>query len=147
MNFITIRTFQNYFPAHILLTRLRSSGLECYLNDEFTVAVDPFLSNALGGIKLVVKKEHEKEARAQLRQFDEEYMKSAVCPRCGNHSIELVPKNTTSNRATAILTWLFGNYAISAENVYQCSTCKYESAALPETFNDDSLFYQIEELN
>lgn len=147
MDLITIRTFQNYFSAHILLTRLRSSGLECYLKDEFTVTVDPFLSNALGGIKLVVKKEDEKEAWAMLQQFDEEYMKSAVCPKCGNNTIELVPKNTTSNMLTALLSWLFSNYAISAENVYQCSTCKYESATLPEAFNNDSLPLEIEELN
>ena len=147
MNLITIRTFQNYFSAHILLTRLRSSGLECYLKDEFTVTVDPFLSNALGGIKLVVKKENEREACDMLQQFDEEYMNNAVCPRCGNHTIGLVPKNTTSNRATAILSWLLGSYAISAENVYQCSSCKYESANLPETFPDDSLLYETEELN
>ncbi len=57
MDLITIRTFQNYFFAHILLTKLRSVGIECYLKDEFTVTTDPFLSNALGGIKLVVPKE------------------------------------------------------------------------------------------
>ncbi len=142
-----MRTFQNYFSAHILLTRLRSSGLECYLKDEFTVTVDPFLSNAIGGIKLVVKKDDEKLAWAMLQQFDEEYMKSAVCPKCGSNTIELVPKNTTSNMATAILSWLFSNYAISAENVYQCTSCKYESPTLPEAFHDNSLLYESEELN
>jgi len=139
MDLITIRTFQNYFSAHILLTRLRSMGIECYLKDEFTVTIDPVLSNAVGGIKLVVKKENEEEACKILQQLDEEFMKSAVCPRCGNHTIELVPKKTTANMVTAILSWLFGSYAVSAENVYQCSTCKYESATLPETFQHDSL--------
>lgn len=122
-------------------------GVECYLKDEFTVTVDPFLSNAVGGIKLVVKKENEPEAVKILQLFDEEYMKSAVCPKCGSHTIELVPKQTTANMAAAILSWLFGNYAVSAENVYQCSTCKFESATLPETFHDDSLVYETEDLN
>ena len=139
MNLITIRTFQNYFSAHILLTKLRSLGIECFLKDEFTVTIDPVLSNAVGGIKLVVKKENAEEACRILQQFDEEYMKSAVCPKCGSHTIDLVPKKTTANIATAILSWLFGSYAVSAENVYQCSTCKYESATLPETFQHDSL--------
>jgi len=139
MNLITIRTFQNYFSAHILLTKLRSLGIECFLKDEFTVTIDPVLSNAVGGIKLVVKKENAEEACRILQQFDEEYMKSAVCPKCGSHTIDLVPKKTTANIATAILSWLFGSYAVSAENVYQCSTCKYESATLPEAFQLDSL--------
>jgi hypothetical protein len=134
MDLITIRTFQNYFSAHILLTRLRSCGIECYLKDEFTVTVDPILSNAVGGIKLVVNRKNEEEVVEILRQLDEEFMKSAVCPKCGNHTIELVPKKTTSNMATAILSWLFGSYAVSAENVYQCSSCKYESETLPETY-------------
>ncbi len=139
MDLVTIRTFQNYFSAHILLTRLRSLGIECYLKDEFTVTIDPILSNAVGGIKLIVKKENEEEACEILRKFDLEFMKSAVCPKCGNHTIELVPKKTATNMATAILSWLFGSYAVSAENVYQCSSCKYESATLPETFRKELL--------
>jgi DNA-directed RNA polymerase subunit RPC12/RpoP len=135
MSLVTIRTFQNYFSAHILLTRLKDAGIECFLKDEFTVTVDPILSNAIGGIKLVVIKEQEEEANKLLNEFDEAYRQTAVCPRCGSKSIELVPKQTTANRATAILTWLFGSYAISAKNVYQCSSCKYESESLPEAFN------------
>ncbi len=147
MHLITIRTFQNYFSAHILLTKLRSSGVECYLKDEFTVTVDPFLSNAVGGIKLAVKTEIVQEALELLRQFDEDYMKTATCPKCGSHSIELVPKNSPSNMATAILSWFFGSYAVSAENVYQCAKCKYESASLPETYGNDSFLCETEELN
>lgn len=73
MDFVTIRTFQNYFTAHILLSRFRDSGIECFLKDEFLVTVDPILSNAVGGIKLVVKKEDEEEANLLLQQFDESY--------------------------------------------------------------------------
>lgn len=147
MEFVTIRTFQNYFTAHILLGRFRDSGIECFLKDEFTVTVDPILSNAVGGIKLIVKKEDEEEANLLLQQFDESYRQSAVCPKCGSKTIELVPKKTTANIATAILTWLFGSYAISVKNVYQCSSCGYESENLPETFHNDELEFEEENLN
>ncbi|MEO6844938.1 MAG: hypothetical protein ABI184_07175 [Ginsengibacter sp.] len=147
MNFVTIRSFQNNFSAHLMLTKLRSGGIVCFLKDEFTVTVDPILSNAVGGIKLIVKKEDEQEAIELLRIFDEAYMKSAVCPQCGNHTIELVPKKTTKNLVTVLLSWLFGSYAISPENVYQCSTCKYESETLPESLNNDLESYQEENLN
>ncbi len=146
MDLITIRTFQNYFSAQILLTKLRSAGIECYLKDEFMVTVAPFLSNGVGGIKLVVKRKDEQEVSVLLNQFDEEYRKSAVCPKCGNNTIELVPKKTTANTLTAILSWIFSNYALSAENVYQCSTCKYESRTLPEPFHN-SIICEEEELN
>ena len=148
MDLITIRTFQNYFTAHILLTRFRDAGIECFLKDEFTVTIDPVLSNAVGGIKLVVRKDNEEEANLLLQQFDEAYRQSAVCPKCGSQTIELVPEKTTVNMATAILTWLFGSYAISVKNIYRCSSCGYESETLPETFHDNDLIeYNEENLN
>lgn len=147
MDFFTIRTFQNNFSAHLVLTKLRSAGLTCFLKDEFTVTVDPILSNAIGGIKLVVKKDELEDAIELLRIIDEDYIKSAVCPKCGNHTIELVPKNTTKNRASVFLSWLLGSYAVSPENVYQCSSCKYESETLPESFNNDIEGYDEENLN
>jgi len=147
MDFVTIRTFQNYFTAHILLGRFRDSGIDCFLKDEFTVTVDPILSNAVGGIKLIVKKEDEEEANKLLNEFDEAYRQSAICPKCGSKTIQLVPKQTTANIATALLTWIFGSYAISVKNVYQCSSCKYESENLTENFDHDTQEYEEENLN
>lgn len=133
MELITLRAFDNYFQAHLLLTKLRDSGLECYLKDEYTVTIDPLLSNAIGGIKLVVKKKDAEEAYELLRIFDEEILQNTHCPKCGSNQILLVPKKTTENYVTAILSWLFSSYAVSAENVYQCSNCGYESKTLPES--------------
>jgi predicted RNA-binding Zn-ribbon protein involved in translation (DUF1610 family) len=132
MELVTIRTFNNYFSANILLTKLRDAGIQCYLKDEYTVTVDPLLTNAVGGIKLVINKEDSHEVSELLRLFDEEYRRNAVCPKCGSHDIALVPKHNASNMITAILSWLFGDYAISAENVYKCGSCGYESPTLPE---------------
>lgn len=146
MELITVRTFNNYFSAHILFTRLKSAGIECYLKDESTVTVGPYLSNAIGGIKLVIKKSDEEEVRFLLDQLDEDFRKSAVCPKCGSNNIELVAKKTTANLLTALLSWLFSNYAMSAENVYQCSSCKYESSELPEPFYNSPVVSE-EELN
>ena len=57
LHYNIVKTFDNYFNANIILTKLQAAGIECYLQDEFTVTIDPILSNAIGGIKLVVKKE------------------------------------------------------------------------------------------
>jgi hypothetical protein len=61
MELVTVRTFNNYFSANIMLSKLKDGGIRCYLKDEFTVTVDPILSNAVGGIKLVVNKDDESE--------------------------------------------------------------------------------------
>ena len=85
MELVTVRTFSNYISANLLLSKLRNGGIECYLKDENTVTMDPILTYAVGGIKLVVKKEDSEEVLKILQQFDEDYMQKAVCPKCGSH--------------------------------------------------------------
>ena len=89
--------------------------------------MDPLLTNAVGGIKLVINKKDSREVFELLQQFDEDYKRKAVCPKCGSHNIELVPKQTTANMIAAVLSWLFSSYAVSVENIYKCSSCGYES--------------------
>ena len=137
MEFVTVRTFSNYFSANILLSKLQDGGVQCFLKDEFTVTVDPILANAVGGIKLMVNKDDEAEVVDIIKHFDEEYRRTAVCPKCGSNDIELVPKRNSANMLAAILSWLFSSYAVSAENVYQCSVCGYESNVLPEPLMND----------
>ena len=139
MNIITLRSFDNYFLANITLTKLQDAGVECYLKDEHTVTIDPILSNAIGGIKLVVKEQHAEEAKKILQQFDEEYLQSVKCPQCGAAAITLVSKPGASNFITAIFTWLFSSYAIAPESVYQCGKCGYESKNMPNTINEGDL--------
>lgn len=147
MELVTVRTFSNYISANLLLSRLRNGGIECYLKDETTVTMDPILTYAVGGIKLVVKKEDAEEVIKILQQFDEDYMRKAVCPKCGSHKIELVPKRNTANMVTAILSWIFSSYAVSAENVYKCGNCGYESSTLPEPLNAETSSFEPENLN
>ena len=54
MDFIQIRSFDNYISAHIVMSMLQDDGINCHLKDEYTLTIDPFLSPALGGIKLMV---------------------------------------------------------------------------------------------
>ncbi|HAO47245.1 MAG TPA: hypothetical protein DCQ97_09980, partial [Chitinophagaceae bacterium] len=63
MDFVKVRTFDFSFQANITLTRLQDAGIDCYLKDENTVIMDPILTNAIGGIKLVVREDQEEEAK------------------------------------------------------------------------------------
>jgi ribosomal protein S27AE len=139
MNMITLRSFDNYFLANITLTKLQDAGVECYLKDENTVTIDPILSNAIGGIKLVIKEADAEDAKQLLQQFDEEYLKSVKCPKCSATEITLVTKPGASNYITAIFTWLFSSYAVAAESIYQCGKCGYESKTMPDTINEEDL--------
>jgi ribosomal protein S27AE len=139
MSLVTVKTFDNYFIANIILTKLHAEGVECYLKDEYTVTIDPVLSNAIGGIKLVVKKEDEATTVQLLKQYDDEYMKSATCPKCGSNSFVYITRAGATNYLTAIFTWIFSSYAVAPDNVYQCGKCGYESERLPETFTQEPI--------
>lgn len=132
MEMVTVRTFDNYFSANILLGRLQEAGINCFLQDEHTVTIDPLLTNAIGGIKLQVSRDELSKVQTLLEAFDKEYLKSVKCPRCGANNILLVPKQNPGNFITAILTWLFSSYALAPEQVYQCQQCGYESKNLPD---------------
>ena len=132
MKLVTVRTFENSFKANITLTKLEDAGIECFLKDDFTVTIDPILSNAVGGIKLQVKEEEAAEAFTILQRFDKEYMESVKCPKCGNATFTLINKPGPTNFITAILTWTFSSYAVAAEQVYHCSTCGYETKEMPQ---------------
>ena len=138
MELITIKTFDNYFSASIILTRLQHDGVECYLKDEHTVTIDPILTNAIGGIKLVVKKEDEQKALELLSVYQTEYMQNAICPKCGGKSFSYVTKKEPGNYLTALVTWIFSSYALALHYVYQCNNCGYECETLPDTAGNTS---------
>jgi hypothetical protein len=54
MSFTPIYTFTNYIDANLFLMHLQEDGINCWLKDEHTVTIDPIISNAIGGIKLMV---------------------------------------------------------------------------------------------
>jgi len=50
----TIAAFTKPDDAHLLRLRLEAAGIEVYIQDENIVQIDPFYSNALGGVKVQV---------------------------------------------------------------------------------------------
>jgi len=70
MKFVLLCSFDNYIPAHIALGRLKEEFINCYLQDEYSVTIDPFLSNAIGGIKLMVAETQLERAREILQNHD-----------------------------------------------------------------------------
>jgi hypothetical protein len=69
MQFIELCCFDNYIKAHIILNGLIDAGINCHLKDEYTVTIDPFLSPALGGIKIMVNNYQFGRAAALLKDM------------------------------------------------------------------------------
>ncbi len=66
MKYVLLLSFDNYIPAHIAMGRLKEDFINCYLQDEYSVTIDPFLSNAIGGIKLMVAETQAERAKEIL---------------------------------------------------------------------------------
>ncbi len=70
MEYVQVRAFDNYISAHIRMGMLQEAGINCYLKDELTVTVDPFLSPMLGGMKLMVESSQMQRALKLLKETD-----------------------------------------------------------------------------
>jgi Putative prokaryotic signal transducing protein len=68
MDFLLIKRYDNYVEAHIDKGVLEENNIECWLMDENTVTINPFLSNAIGGIKLMVAKVQAERAMQILNE-------------------------------------------------------------------------------
>jgi hypothetical protein len=71
MDFVQLRSFDNYILAHISLTMLQDAGINCHLQDEHIITLDPFLSPALGGMKLMVYPTQAERAVELLEKADQ----------------------------------------------------------------------------
>jgi hypothetical protein len=102
-NWITIISFTYPHEAHLAKAKLESEGIEVQIKDEYTVQMNNFYSNALGGVKIQVQKKNLNDANKIL--IDSGYYKeqnvinnkfitqidyyTAKLPLIGKYSIEL----------------------------------------------------------
>ena len=131
-NYLLLRTSDNYLYINILLARLQEEGFDCHLRDENTVTIDPLLSPAIGGIKLMVKEEDYERANAALDRIDSEYAATVECPSCGKTALQLLKKTTTSKGFFgALWSQLTMGSTHSEEKFYRCSYCGYKTTEIP----------------
>lgn len=127
MEFIPIFSYDNYLFAHIAMGRLEEEGINCWLRDEHTITINPILSNAVGGIKLMVATPQAERAASILRTLDNESKALHPCPNCNSLNIELVTTpRKLSNWASVLLGFFFINYAMPVDKVYHCFHCGHE---------------------
>ena len=127
MDFVLVQVYDNYVSAHIAKGRLEEEGMRCWLKDENTVTIDPILTIAVGGIKLMVEKSRSEEALGILRTIDNEYKKTHPCPKCNSLNIELVSTpRKIANWASFIAFGFFASYAPKVDMVYHCFDCGHE---------------------
>jgi hypothetical protein len=125
MNFVQVRSFDNYINANLQLSMLQDEGIQCYLKDEYTITIDPLLSPAIGGMKLMVYESQWQRAMELIEAADKKYLHTFSCPRCGKHSLELVTEiKKPSGLWQKIMFLLVNGQAEEVKRYYQCTSCQ-----------------------
>ena len=88
--YVTIRSYDNYINANMTMAMLKEGGIDCYIRDEHTITIDPLLSPALGGMKLMVHENDLKDALSILDHSDQLYLQSVACPVCQQKSLQQI---------------------------------------------------------
>jgi Putative prokaryotic signal transducing protein len=133
MNYITLRSYDNYIPAHIAMARLENEGINCYLKDEFTVTIDPILSNAVGGIKLCVHPAQIERATDLFHLMEEQTKQMQACPACNSQNVQYITQpGKAVNWFAALISWFVASYAVDVKKVYHCFNCGNEFHELSE---------------
>jgi predicted RNA-binding Zn-ribbon protein involved in translation (DUF1610 family) len=124
MEFIPVQSFNNYVEAHIAMGSLQQQHINCWLKDEYTVTIDPLLTNAIGGIKLMVAKVQVPRALEILQQAKGGKLQHYVCPHCGSRDIQPVDTPPQKiNLFTALFNRLLGKDEPFAKQTWHCTSC------------------------
>lgn len=68
--FTAVRSYDNYITANLMLQQVEEAGIKAYLENEYSATINPFLSNAMGGIKLMVFSEQAGRALDLLEKLE-----------------------------------------------------------------------------
>ena len=94
-NYTILAVFEYSTEAHVTKSKLDSEGLQTMLMDEKTIDSDPLVSNAIGGVKLLVyKNDFEKAATIynKIRAYKKDKNGNDIfCPNCNSTRILVAP--------------------------------------------------------
>ena len=127
--FIKIAQFQYSSEAQIIKGRLEADGVEVFLADNHTIDTDPLVSNAIGGVKLMVYSKDEDKALGILKSINrysvDDSGKAIICPNCSSEKIDYF---TNIKDIKSLISFLFGFimgvFPFYTKHEYHCEDCK-----------------------
>lgn len=132
MDFIPIRAYDNYIAANLELALLQDAGINCYIKDEYTVTIDPLLSPALGGMKLMVEDSHLPAALYLLEKSDKLFLQTIACPHCAQFTLERIEEEIHYDRwIDKIKSLIVNGQEKKVQKYYRCSSCGHAFGELP----------------
>ena len=129
--FSSVAVFQYSAEAQIVKGRLEAEGIETFLADNHTIDTDPLVSNAIGGVKLKVRKQDEQRALEVLKSIHkysvDDKGQEINCPKCRSTKVELLTSiKSVKSFFFFCLSFLMTALPIYIKRDYHCTTCKHE---------------------
>jgi DNA-directed RNA polymerase subunit RPC12/RpoP len=123
-NLVTLGSFEFLADVQIIKGRLESEGINVTLKDENTIGVEPFASNAIGGIKLQVHTSDKEKAQAiynELRKYAVDENGDLIkCPNCSAQKSEVFYKRNTL---------VYKLFPFFEPKKYRCTNCEFITKA------------------
>lgn len=133
MELITLKVFDSAIEAHILRTKLESEQIDAFVFDEHSVGMNPLYGQALGGVKVKIKKEDSIRANEVLEEIDQlDYTNDLdeiiACPNCGSKEYYSNYKSMkgTKGLLSILASVFFWVYPIYYKTVFKCKKCDEE---------------------
>ncbi|MCB9197665.1 MAG: DUF2007 domain-containing protein [Flavobacteriales bacterium] len=124
MSWVILSTYTLPQEMNIHKSILELEGIECAVKDEMTTQVHNFYSNAIGGVKLMVRTEDYKKAREVLltqtdykEPFDDEQLS---CVYCGSLNVKGVG---IKGKLSILLLHLTGLHISINNSELKCVSC------------------------
>ncbi|MEN1784675.1 MAG: DUF2007 domain-containing protein [Bacteroidota bacterium] len=123
-DWVVLGTFEFLADVQVIKSKLESEGIFVRLKDDNTVGIDPFASNALGGIKLLVHRNDRTEAKSifdEVRNYAVDDDGNLItCSVCGAQKSEVYYARNTL---------LFKLFPFLEPKKYRCTECNFLSKA------------------
>lgn len=135
MTFVELRSFDNYIEANIVMHMLQHANINCHLKDENIITIDPLLSPAIGGMKLMVHHSQVEKAWDLIERAEQEYLKDIPCPVCHAHALKTISVTKKhSSKLSALASMLLNGHSVEVTKMYRCTKCGYDFKDLPKPY-------------
>ena len=94
-NYSVLATFEYSTEAQLMVSKLDSEGIKTMLMDEKTIDSDPLISQAIGGVKLLIHNDDFEKAASiynEIRVYQKDENENNLhCPSCNSTHILVAP--------------------------------------------------------
>ncbi len=119
-DYTILAVFEYTTEAHLAKSKLDSEGIKTMLMDEKTVDSDPLISQAIGGVKLLVYNDDLEKAVGiynEIRRYEKDDLGNAIhCPNCKSTRILVAEAQRKS--------FFFMLFPFLESKKYICNDCK-----------------------